>query len=100
MRSPELGSAAAKTEKAVALARTFAWRFAEKCDRSRFRVTLLDSRARGDAEEESDVDLCVEVADQDSDGTARRATWDIVLREADDFADVEAGLVRADGFHV
>src|SRR5712691_7226496 len=62
---------------ALELAREFAQRFAAKCDPARFRVTLFGSRARGDAEEDSDVDLFVELVDQDSDGTARRAAWDI-----------------------
>jgi predicted nucleotidyltransferase len=52
--------------RAVELARAFARRLAGKCDPPRFSVTLFGSHARGDANEESDLDLFVEVRDENA----------------------------------
>ena len=43
----------------LALAKEFARRLAEQIDDRLFQVTLFGSRARGDADEESDLDLFV-----------------------------------------
>lgn len=43
----------------LALAKEFARRLAEEVDLQLFQVTLFGSRTRGDADEESDLDLFV-----------------------------------------
>lgn len=65
------------------IAREFAARLAEKHDRRLFRVTLFGSRARGDADEESDLDLFVALEGNDASGrvkdAARRIACDLTL---------------------
>lgn len=51
---------------ALKLARQFARRLAQRCHPSGFTVTLFGSHARGDADEESDLDLFVEVRDENA----------------------------------
>lgn len=49
----------------LALAKEFVRRLAEQVDDRLFRVTLFGSRARGDADEESDLDLFVALKSDD-----------------------------------
>lgn len=58
--------AVGRTGDAVDLAREFARRPAATCDPGGLRVTLFGSRARGAADEESDLDLFVEVQGDDA----------------------------------
>lgn len=53
-------------EEALRLAGDFARRLIERCGRTGFTVRLFGSRARGDADEDSDVDLFVEVQGADT----------------------------------
>ncbi len=48
------------------LAGEFARRLRVRCDRASFSVTMFGSRARGDADDESDLDLFVEVRGGDA----------------------------------
>jgi predicted nucleotidyltransferase len=65
------------------LARQFATRLAEEHDARLFRVILFGSRARGEADEESDLDLFVALEGSDRDGkikeAARRIACDLTL---------------------
>lgn len=67
----------------LALAKEFVRRLAEEVDPQLFTVTLFGSRARGDADEESDLDLFVALKTDDSEGhvkaTARNITCDLTL---------------------
>lgn len=49
----------------LALAKEFASRLAEQVEPRLFQVTLFGSRARGDADEESDLDLFVALKEDD-----------------------------------
>lgn len=72
MRNIE-GAAAADLE----LAREFVRRLAKHVDGGEFKVILFGSRARGDADEESDLDLLVELSRDDRDGEVKSAAGDI-----------------------
>ena len=65
------------------LAREFSRRLAQHCSPELFEVTIFGSRARGDADEESDLDLFVTLKRADSDGrvkaTARQLACDLTL---------------------
>jgi predicted nucleotidyltransferase len=67
----------------LALAKKFAKRLAETYDSRLFRVVLFGSRARGEADEESDLDLFIELEGNDPGGeikaTARRIACDLGL---------------------
>lgn len=67
----------------LALAREFVRRLAEQVDPQLFTVTLFGSRARGDADEESDLDLFVALSTDDSDARvktiARNIACDLTL---------------------
>ena|SRR2546428_12495471 len=55
----------------LALAKEFARRLAEEVDPQLFQVTLFGSRARGDADEESDLDLFVALKEDDPQGEVK-----------------------------
>jgi predicted nucleotidyltransferase len=61
----------------LTIAREFARSLAERCGPTPFTVTLFGSRARGDADEESDLDLFVALRDDDPDGAIRDAALEI-----------------------
>ena len=65
------------------LARKFVRRLAQHCAPQLFDVTLFGSRARGDADEESDLDLFVTLKRDDPDGhvkaAARQLACDLTL---------------------
>ena len=65
------------------LARQFARRLAEKYNSRLFRVILFGSRARGEAEAESDLDLFIALEGNDPTGeikeAARRIACDLTL---------------------
>jgi predicted nucleotidyltransferase len=65
------------------LTRQFAKRLAEQHDAKLFRVVLFGSRARGEADEESDLDLFVALEGNDPGGqvkeAARRIACDLTL---------------------
>jgi uncharacterized protein len=67
----------------LALAKEFVRRLAEQVDPQLFSVTLFGSRARGDADEESDLDLFVALEANDPDAciktTARNIACDLTL---------------------
>lgn len=67
----------------LALAKEFARRLGEHVAAQLFQVTLFGSRARGDADEESDLDLFVTLQEEDPKGeikaTARRVACDLTL---------------------
>src|SRR5882672_5359922 len=67
----------------LALAKEFARRLAEEVDHQLFTVTLFGSRARGDADEESDLDLFVALKEDDPQGEikeiASRIACDLTL---------------------
>jgi predicted nucleotidyltransferase len=50
----------------LTIAKEFVRRLAERIDSERFQVILFGSRARGDADEESDLDLLVRLKENDS----------------------------------
>jgi predicted nucleotidyltransferase len=58
----------------LALAREFARRLAEQISSQLFQVTLFGSRARGDADEESDLDLFVALKQNDPEGQVKAVT--------------------------
>jgi predicted nucleotidyltransferase len=55
----------------LTIAKEFVRRLAERIDSGRFQVTLFGSRARGDADEESDLDLLVRLNENDSEGVVK-----------------------------
>jgi predicted nucleotidyltransferase len=57
----------------LALAKEFVCRLAEQVDPQLFTVTLFDSRARGDVDEESDLDLFVALKKDDLQGEVKEA---------------------------
>lgn len=59
------------------IARAFARAFAAHCNASAFEVRLFGSRARGEADEESDLDLLVTLQEDDSDRRLREAALQI-----------------------
>jgi predicted nucleotidyltransferase len=59
------------------LAREFARRLAGATAGRRFVVTLFGSRARGEADEESDLDLFVALDDPDPQGSVREAALQV-----------------------
>lgn len=67
----------------LAIAKEFARRLAEQVDARLFQVTLFGSRARGDADEESDLDLFVALKEDDPQGgvkeVACRIACDLTL---------------------
>ena len=67
----------------LAIARQFVNTLAERCDPALFTVTLFGSRARGDAADESDLDLFVALACDDPGNrikkTVRRIAADLTL---------------------
>src|SRR5713101_6822486 len=69
----------------LALAKEFARRLAEQIDPQLFQVTLFGSRARGDADEESDLDLFVALKEDDPQGEvkaiASRIACDLTLEK-------------------
>jgi uncharacterized protein len=56
-----------------ALAKEFARRLAEQVDPQLFTVTLFGSRARGEADQESDLDLFVALKEDDTQGKIKEA---------------------------
>lgn len=54
------------------LAREFAQRLAERCDPQLFEIRLFGSRARGEGDEESDLDLFVALKANDVGGALKR----------------------------
>jgi predicted nucleotidyltransferase len=56
-----------------ALAKEFVHRLAEQVDPHLFTVTLFGSRARGNADEESDLDLFVALREDDLQGEVKEA---------------------------
>jgi predicted nucleotidyltransferase len=67
----------ATSPKDLALAREFARRLAGALGERSFTVTLYGSRARGGADEESDLDLFVALDDDDLGGRVRSAALDV-----------------------
>ena len=59
------------------IARPFARAFADHCSPSAFEVRLFGSRARGEAEEESDLDLLVTLQEDDPDRRLREAALQV-----------------------
>jgi predicted nucleotidyltransferase len=57
----------------LALAKEFVQRLAQAVDPQLFTVTLFGSRARGDADEESDLDLFVALKEDDPQGEIKEA---------------------------
>jgi predicted nucleotidyltransferase len=57
----------------LALAKEFVRRLAQEVDPRLFTVTLFGSRARGEADEESDLDLFVALKENDPQGEAKEA---------------------------
>jgi predicted nucleotidyltransferase len=71
----------------LAIAREFSRRLAEHVNKQSFRVTLFGSRSRGDADEESDLDLFVALTGNDPCGAVKK----IALRIACDLT-LEYGI--------
>jgi len=57
----------------LALAKEFVRRLTEQVDPRRFTITLFGSRARDDADEESDLDLFVALKEDDPQGKVKEA---------------------------
>jgi predicted nucleotidyltransferase len=66
-------SASSVTPGDLRIAKEFVRRLAERIDSGRFQVTLFGSRARGDADEESDLDLFVRLKENDPEGVIKTA---------------------------
>jgi len=81
MRTPHLPSD-------LALAKEFVRRLAQEVDPQLFRVTLFGSRARGDADEESDLDLFVALKEDDP----QREVKEVASRIACDLT-LESGIL-------
>jgi predicted nucleotidyltransferase len=76
-KSDSAGRPASPDSNDLAIAREFARALAECYDPSEFDVILFGSRARGDAEEESDVDIFVALRRDDPAGAVERAALQI-----------------------
>ena len=74
----------------LTIAKEFVRRLAERIDSGRFQVTLFGSRARGDADEESDLDLLIRLKENDPEGAVKA----VVSRIACDLT-LEHGILVA-----
>ena len=74
----------------LALAREFGCRLRQHLGGRAFNLVFFESRARGETDEESDLDLLIELQDDDIDG----AVEDIVLAMARDLT-LEHGILVA-----